>query len=393
MYQHSDFSLVTIHPDLAGIVLQLPIIIMSLPTPNTSGGNLPNPGDFAEFEAPLIELAQRSGGDLRKLLTAFFGFLHRRTDFYCIVGSEDQHAGMGFREGDAEKLLLAAFRQFPLRKVPSQQRQQQAAAAQQQAAAAQSAAAVQNAASPSSATATNEASDSNKGNTGTSKPSAKASKPIDKKGPEPANQSSQPRLTAEGKQIPVGNGGSTDRYTWTQTLDECTVLIGIPEGVRAKDLNVELKHTALSVRSKAPILIDDNDDKNTNEPRTFVQGALTERIVPDESTWTLEGGVLVVVLYKQKKSFWETVLQGDPTIDTTLVDSQRHIGSYDEATQAQIRKIMFDQQQQSRGLPTSDELTGAKPVIPPLPAGVEYIDQEILDEKTKGHKPDSSRKS
>jgi len=361
---------------------------MSLPTPNTSGGNLPNPGDFAEFEAPLMELAQRSGGDLRKLLTAFFGFLHRRTDFYCIVSEDQQAAGMGFREGDAEKLLLAAFRQFPLRKIPSQ-RQQQAAAAQ-----AAAAAAAQNTASSSSATATNQASDSNNGATGTNKPSPKASIPTDKKGPESANNTSQPRLTAEGKQIPVGNGGSTDRYTWTQTLDECTVLIGIPEGVRAKDLNVELKPTALVVRTKAPLLIDnDKDDKNTTEPRTFVQGTLTERIVPDESTWTLEGGVLVVVLYKQKKSFWETVLEGDPTIDTTLVDSQRHIGSYDEATQAQIRKIMFDQQQQSRGLPTSDELTGAKPVIPPLPAGVEYIDQEILDEKTKGHKPDRSRKS
>ena len=73
----------------------------------------------------------------------------------------------------------------------------------------------------------------------------------------------------------------------------------------------------------------------------------------------------------------------DPPIDTTLVDSRRHIQSYDEATQAQIRKIMFDEQQKAEGKPTSDELSGARPVIPPLPPGVEYINQEILDEKTR----------
>jgi hypothetical protein len=78
------------------------------------------------------------------------------------------------------------------------------------------------------------------------------------------------------------------------------------------------------------------------------------------------------------------VVTGDAAIDTDLVDARRNIRSYDAATQAQIRKIMFDQQQQSKGLPTSDELSGAKPtILPTLPPGVEYIDQEILDEKMK----------
>ena len=56
---------------------------------------IPDPRDFREFEEPLMELAQRSRGDLRKLFTAFFGFLHRRTDF-CCTGSS---GGMGFQEG------------------------------------------------------------------------------------------------------------------------------------------------------------------------------------------------------------------------------------------------------------------------------------------------------
>jgi hypothetical protein len=60
------------------------------------------------------------------------------------------------------------------------------------------------------------------------------------------------------------------------------------------------------------------------------------------------------------------------------------VHSYDEITQAHIRKILFDQQQSAQGLPTSSELSGVQPmVIPPLPSGVEYIDQTILDSKMK----------
>jgi hypothetical protein len=60
---------------------------------------------------------------------SFFSFLNRRTDFYLVPPVEDVTAGVaktGFPEGDAEKLLLAAFRQFPLWRIPpKKQRQQQ----------------------------------------------------------------------------------------------------------------------------------------------------------------------------------------------------------------------------------------------------------------------------
>jgi hypothetical protein len=96
----------------------------------------------------------------------------------------------------------------------------------------------------------------------------------------------------------------------------------------------------------------------------------------------VEGGVVIVTLEKSKPTFWKTVLEGDEEIDTELVDNRRHIDEYDDATQAKIRKIIFDQEQYHKGGPTSDEILGEKSTtIPPLPPGVEYIDKKKLDEE------------
>jgi len=391
---------------------------MSLPVPSTSPSSTfsMDPKRLQAMEAPLIALANSAGGDLRMLLYAFFGFLNRRTDFYLVPNALDLKEGkakMGFPEGDAEKLLLAAFRQFPLRRIPrqqagAQQTQQQGAAAPTKsstttttgkAKSAPNTPAIEDSGSKDSATTTSkeatatppstspEKSNSEKDatNTTTNKDSIESSnkKAID--------SDEKIRHTEEGLQVPIGNGGSTKRYKWTQTIDECTVMIGLPEGTRAKDLDVSLKASSIHVKAKPTPSQQDQPSKDDNDngvTTAFVEGPLVEKIVPDESTWSLEGGVMIIILYKAKKTFWDTVIEGDEKIDTSLVDSRRHISEYDEATQGQLRKIMFDQKQQEKGLPTSDEMTGTK-TIPPMPPGVEYIDKSTFekdDQKKEGGK-------
>jgi N-terminal conserved domain of Nudc./CS domain len=386
---------------------------MSLPIPNTgdSKGSLSsydNNNDnsatyFADCERPLLELAQRSEGDVRKLLTAFFSFLHRRTDFYCINDSDGADEGeeqqqqpreqssssssaassIGFREGDAEKLIVASFRQFPLRRIPRKQ------------ITASSNITITNSNMNTISNVDDATSTRHDHVTATSSTVSPLHHPLD-----PTTTSSTTTTTVsaagsgvivsytdDGLQIPVGNGGSTERYQWTQTLEECTVLLGITPGLRAKDLIVSLHPTTISVRTKSTASTPSADHtitEQTYDNGIFFEGELSQRIVPSESTWTLEGSVLLISLYKQVKTFWDTVLVGDAKIDATLVDSRRNVHSYDEITQAHIRKILFDQQQSAQGLPTSSELSGVQPmVIPPLPSGVEYIDQTILDSKMK----------
>ena len=172
----------------------------------------------------------------------------------------------------------------------------------------------------------------------------------------------------------------------------------MPAGTRGKDLNVSIKPTSVSIRFKK------QDANSTSTPATpasaspatpasaspaspatpasaaLLEGELFEKVRTEESTWSLEGSALLLTLEKYKQTWWETVIKGDEIIDTTMVDSTRKIGSYDEATQGYIRKIMFDQQQERLGKPTSQEILFDKKIRDSLPAGAEFIDEEKMKE-------------
>jgi hypothetical protein len=92
----------------------------------------------------------------------------------------------------------------------------------------------------------------------------------------------------------------------------------------------------------------------------ILDGRLDGRVRAGECLWQLEGEgerrTVVLTLEKRVETWWERIIEGDDAIDTTLVDSTQRMEEYDEETQGAIRKIMFDQAQKARGLPTSDEM-------------------------------------
>lgn len=373
---------------------------MSLPIPSTSGSPI-DPKQLQAMDAPLIALTNSCGGDLRRLMFAYFSFLQRRTDFYLVPHEDDVKAGkyMGFPEGDAEKFLLAAFRQFPLRKVPKggPQRPGQKPAPKTKASPATER---EKAKAPAPAKAAEKEPTKKDTPKRTPKPAADDAKPEEatvEKSPKASESSNDdetktnnktPAVNMEGVryneennlQIPIGNGGSTPTYKWTQMIDECSVLIGVPQGLRGKDLDIQITPTTLSVKTKKPL------PGSQDQPLTLVEGTLSHKVRADESTWSMEGGVVIVTLDKLAKTFWKSILKGDEEIDTEEVDNRRHISEYDDATQGQMRRIIFDQNQYHLGGKTSDEILakkGEKPKIPEMPPGVEYIDQTKLDTHEK----------
>ena len=100
---------------------------------------------------------------------------------------------MGFPPGQAERILLSSFQKFPKKRLSNSPR---VSAAQRASPAQQS--------PPSSKPSTTEK---------TSKPAAP--KPSTRN---PTSTPSATPLNDKGEQIPIGNGGVTERYHWTQSL-------------------------------------------------------------------------------------------------------------------------------------------------------------------------------
>lgn len=77
------------------------------------------------------------------------------------------------------------------------------------------------------------------------------------------------------KQAPLpGNGGVTDKYRWTQTLEEVTIYVNLPDNVTTKQLDVKLMPSKLRVAVKG------------QDP--IIDGEWHKKIKVDDSIWTLE---------------------------------------------------------------------------------------------------------
>jgi len=143
---------------------------------------------------------------------------------------------------------------------------------------------------------------------------------------------------------PEGNGGTTDKYKWTQTLQELSVTFTLPIGTKAKMLDIDIKNTKLKVGIKG-------------QP-PIVDGTLHKAIKCEDSFWTIEDSrYLVLSIQKQNQmEWWKCVLVGDPEINTQkVVPENSKLDDLDGETRQTVEKMMYDQRQKQMGLPTSEE--------------------------------------
>lgn len=134
--------------------------------------------------------------------------------------------------------------------------------------------------------------------------------------------------------------------TFEQTLQDVTVTVPLSEPIAAKLLNVTLRPRSLTVANKL-----------TNAE--LLNGELFDAIDVDSSTWWIEDkSTLMLQLEKQnKQQWWPHVLVTDPKIDVSKIDPEKsRLSDLDPETRSTVEKMMFDQQQKEKGLPTSEEL-------------------------------------
>uniref|UniRef100_A0A7S3CSN5 CS domain-containing protein n=1 Tax=Strombidium rassoulzadegani TaxID=1082188 RepID=A0A7S3CSN5_9SPIT len=96
-----------------------------------------------------------------------------------------------------------------------------------------------------------------------------------------------------------------------------------------------------------------------NEP--LIEGKWCKKINAGESFWSIERSgaqsTLSVTLEKKEgKSWWSCLIEGDTEIDTQKVEPENSkLSDLDGDTRSTVEKMMFDQQQKQKGLPTSEE--------------------------------------
>ncbi|KAK1313694.1 Protein BOBBER 1 [Acorus calamus] len=143
----------------------------------------------------------------------------------------------------------------------------------------------------------------------------------------------------------TGNGLDLENYSWTQTLQETTVVIPVPPGTKSRNVSCEIKknHLKVGLKGQPPI----------------IDGDLYQPVKVDDCFWSIEDQKAIsVLLTKQNQmEWWKYVVKGEPEVDTQKVEPESSkLADLDPETRSTVEKMMFDQRQKSMGKPTSDEM-------------------------------------
>ncbi|KAL4857728.1 hypothetical protein ACK3TF_002152 [Chlorella vulgaris] len=141
-----------------------------------------------------------------------------------------------------------------------------------------------------------------------------------------------------------GNGADLDTYSWTQSLQELVVSVGVPAGTKGRTCDVSISRDKLRVglKGQPPLL----------------EGPLFAPVVPDECLWNLvDGRVVELTLQKADgMQWWRSVVRGEPEIDVQKVEPEpSKLTDLEPEMRATVEKMMYDQRQKAMGQPTSEE--------------------------------------
>lgn len=116
------------------------------------------------------------------------------------------------------------------------------------------------------------------------------------------------------------NGAELKDYSWAQTAFETSAQFTVPEGTKAKDLDIVIKpkHLKIRIKSSNKILCD---------------GEMYEKVKAEESYWSLEDGKYInITMEKAYEAIWKCLIMGDDEIDPKTVDNSKRVDEFDIET-------------------------------------------------------------
>ncbi|CDJ68242.1 nuclear movement domain-containing protein, putative [Eimeria necatrix] len=293
------------------------------------------------FDGLFATVAEQAGG-IEPLFDYFFGFLCRKTDFFTVGRAAcKEMLDKSFQKWTEKATEKAERERLEREKKQLHQRRQEEQQKQEQQR--KQPVDLENRPKIEELTEDEEALYSQPADKGAEKSTQRNSSPAktdqNAQQEEPAGSDDE-----QSTRRPEGNGGTTDKYRWTQTLESVDVYVPIGTGVRAAQCSVKITGSRLTVglKGQPPIL----------------DGEFSQKVHADDCMWTLEDQNTVHLSLEKvdRMRWWSCVLKGDPEIDTkTIVPENSKLSDLDPETRATVEKMMYDQQQKQRGLPTSDQ--------------------------------------
>lgn len=295
--------------------------------------------DEEKFDGMLLALAQQHQGGIKEVLRIFFGFLHRKTDFFhgAPAGVPRQTILEVLKEFEdkAEKKREDVMKEKEQREKEFQEHKEKLKKKEQEEFD------KVNTGSKIEEVTDEEAEKVKQANEAKQKESTADIK--DKK----VDEEEEDDEDAKGKMKPnTGNGADLEKYRWVQTLGDIDLYVptGVGVPLKSRDIIVEFtkKHLKVSLKGHPPIIDAD----------------MPHNVKVEECYWTLEDKKLIHVFLEKinKMEWWDQIVVTDPLINTKKVQPENSkLGDLDGETRSMVEKMMYDQRQKEMGKPTSDE--------------------------------------
>ena len=130
---------------------------------------------------------------------------------------------------------------------------------------------------------------------------------------------------------PIGNGGILEKYSWTQTAYDLTIIVSLNDDVNKDEIKVNVTNQEVNIYIK--------------EEKYLENDILSFDVIVEKTFWYKDDKKLIIELEKAKKhEWWRSVFIDDEEIDTSkVVPPTESINDLDSETRATIDKMLYDQ--------------------------------------------------
>merc|ERR1711976_685719 len=265
------------------------------------------------FDDMLMNIIQRAEG-IENFMDLFFGFLHRRTDFYKSLDEET-----------AKSRVLKSFDKWLNLNKKAMQEKEDAKARKEKYEAEQRKKKQEAEQSSAVVEVTEEEAQKIEAE---EKMTNGGLSPMDTK------QDDEDTNADESKLMPnKQNGANLENYQWGQTLEDVEIRIPFKLNgkLRGRDIDAKLTKNKLKIGLR-------------NQP-PLIDGTLWKSIKEEESTWAVDPNTNIVTVSLEKinqMEWWGAVCQGDLEINTRRANPESSkLSDLDDETRPMVEKMMY----------------------------------------------------